>query len=186
MKAKQRPNTAVPTAWARTASSSRQRRRTSEESPGCGPDAVATVPVTSRTRHPAAAATAARRRLPRHRRTHGAALGSERCHDHDDSGAEDHGRQKEVGHDQVRVEVEANGEGTERRLRGSPEKDAEGSPADPARKRRNAERGERGDERRHDHDPADEPVAELDEGVEVLLGKRLPRLATGPRLAAES
>ena len=61
MKAKQMPKTAVPTACAKTASCSCQTRWYFLESPGCGPAAVATVPVTSRTRQPAAAATAASR-----------------------------------------------------------------------------------------------------------------------------
>ena len=94
--------------------------------------------MTSKTRHPAAAATAAKRSSFGTGEQDGATLGSERDHDEDDSDAEDDGREEEVGHHQVRVEIEANGESAEGRLRESSEKDAErpsSAPSEEAKER---------------------------------------------------
>ena len=104
--------------------------------------------------------------------------------EHDGAG-EQRDREQEVRHHNRPAKVAGDGEVAERRLREGTEQDEQGNPAPPAGESRRPPRREPRHERDRDHDAADEPVSELDEGVDVLLGERLAALASRPVAAPE-
>ena len=124
--------------------------------------------------------------LLRHGRRNGSSLRPERAHDQHDRGPEHDRGKQEVRHDQVRVEVEPDGQIAERSLQKRPHEHAHGRPARPARERVHAKGRERGHERRDDHEPADQTVPELDERVDAVLRERPAGFAAWPGLAAEA
>ena len=82
--------------------------------------------------------------------------------------------------DEERVQVEADGEVAERGLCERPDEDPHGEPAREPRQSGDPERRQSRDQGRDDDDTADQPVAELDEGVDVVGRERLALVAAWP------
>ena len=155
--------------------------------PECGPAAVANVPLTT-SASPAPTKTSASRR------SSGGTTGgrppvaeAERLHRHHDCCAARSANERSrcvitTGQRRSRRD----GEVADRRLGERAEEDEQRDPPGPVRKPWRSARGQPRDERERDHDAADEPVSELDEGVDVLLGQRPAALAAGPGAAAEA
>ncbi len=143
-------------------------------SPACGPAAVATVPVTRSTRQPAAA------RSPASRSSRGTGDGTvprsvpSATTTSTTAAPRTNGREQEVRDDEERVQVEADGAVAERGLREATRR-RRPRPVQRANRgrARHAKRRQRRDQGRDDHEPTDQPVAELDEGVDVVVRERL-------------
>ena len=180
------PKTAATRTWTYTVSTiPTPRRSTSSLEPGCGPDAVATAPVTTsamQTGRPAQVTSRRSQRGPAGRREPVAqAPGFERGYQ---SQPERREPEQEVGHDRERVQVERDRDAAHRNLRDRDEKRTESGPATPVRELRDAPRSEPGEECEDDADERYEAIAELDECVKTLLRIWLVA-ATRPVLAAE-
>ncbi len=104
----------------------------------------------------------------------------------DDYRRAQHGdREQQVGDDERRVQVRVDGDRAERRLGQRAREGSGREPAGPARQAACGPGAGRERQREDDRHTADQPVPELDVGVIVLLGKRLPGRTAGPVLAPE-
>ena len=117
---------------------------------------------------------------------HRAAIAEAHCLDSEDDGpGKQRDREQEMRHHDRPAEVARDGEVAERSLGKRADEDEQGNPARPAREAGRPPRSEPRDERERDDDRTDEPVPELDEGVDIAFGERLAALAAGPMAAAE-
>ena len=147
--------------------------------PECGPAAVANVPLTMSAK-PAAVKTRASSRSSRgNERRRAPVAQPERLDGDDDGSCEQRDREQEMGRHDRPAQVARDGEVADRRLRERAEEDEQRNPPRPARKPGRPPRRQPRDERERDHDAADEPVSELDEGVDVPCGQRCPRSQPG-------
>ena len=141
--------------------------------PEWGPEAVETVPVTTRTAHDA---TPTQATLRSHE---GPAAGASPPVvapglDHDDDGArDDDDCEQKVGHHGNGVQLEQDGDPAERDLGDRAERCEQGENAHEAWQSVDAPRREPGDDREDDPDECDHAVPELDRGMPARLGVRL-------------
>ncbi len=153
--------------------------------PECGPEAVDTVPVTTR------AAQAATPTQATFRSHDGPAAGAMAAMvapglDHDDDGARhDEKREQEMRHHGDGVEVEQHGDPAERNLGDRAERREQRDDPHPPRQPVDAPCREPGDEREDDADEGHHAIAELDRGVTTRSGIGLVAAAR-PVVAAET
>ena len=187
MKSTPSPNAAATLTCTYTVSTiSRPSRFTSSSAPGCGPDAVATAPVTT------SAAQAGRPAHVTKRRSHrgpaaaaSAAVVAPRLERHHDRQREHREREQEVRHHRERVQVERDRDRAHRDLRDRQEERRERRQSHSSREADHAARAEPGDERQREPDERDDAVPELHEGVESLL-RVGPVAALRPVVAPEA
>ena len=126
------PNAAVARTWSQTASSRFQKRLISALSPGCGPAAVESVPVTTRIPHaPARTSPASLSHSGAGDSTRPRGIAPRLDRDHHRAGEHDE-REQEVRRDHQRVQVEPDRQEAERSLRDRAEEDQRRRPHHPA------------------------------------------------------
>ena len=138
------PNAAVARTWSQTASSRFQKRLISALSPGCGPAAVESVPVTTRTpQAPARTSPASLSHVGGRRLDAAAGIAPGLDRDHHRAGEHDE-REQEVRRDHQRVQVEPDRQEPERSLRDRAEEDQRRRPHHPAAEPGRLPRGDPG------------------------------------------
>ena len=171
------PNAAVARTCSHIASRRFQKRSMSALSPGCGPEAVESVPVDDQDPAGEHEHQAEQAQRARERRVGPAGRVAPRLDGEHDGAGEHDEREQEVREHHQRVEVEPDRQEPERCLADRAEEDERRHPHGPAGQAGDAVGGDPRDEAEHDREEREGAVAELDRRVRAHGGEERALLA---------